>query len=1007
MGKAIIPPIVCPTLVGRAEQFASLQQLITQTGTGNSNLVLIRGEAGIGKTRLITEARLFAQTQHMLVLEGHCFPADYACPYAPLLDLLRAFAAHSSADEHVLAVRSLASDIFPLLPEFVPAQASISTQLEPEQEKRRLFAILTTFFLQQATRHPLLLIIEDIHWCDDTSLDFLHYLMRRAQKVPLLLLVSYRHDEIHPGLSHWLVELERERSGHEIVLAPLLQGDVDVMLSAIFEQQHTALDMRRFLHGELLNILYTLTEGNPLFVEETISSLVVAGDIAYIHGYWNRTAIDKIQIPRSVQETVRRRTERLAASARYVLMLAAVAGRQFDFSLLQEITAYTEDQLLVCMKEIVAVQLVVEASAEQFAFRHALTRQAIYTQLLTRERIKFHNLIAETLERLADPHTDVHVEDLAYHFYQAHNWQKTLAYARRAGAKVLQLYAHRAAIDYFSWAIEAIQHLSAHPVPDLYRARGQAYETLGEFEQARQNYLLALEAAELLDEQVSRWQSMLDLGFLWAERDYRQAETWFLQALTLSQTLHDPALHARSLNRMGNWQLNIGQIQEALQQHRLALSIFEHLQDAVGIGQTLDLLGMVSYLGGDLIGGTAYYQQAIQLFEACGERQSLTSSLATMILRGPTFQTDSMIAAATLPEVLYDARRALAIAIEIGQRSAEAYALFQLALCLGSQGEYTDALEAVKRSLQIAEEIEHRQWQSAAHTVLGGIYAALFLYSQAQEHFELSLNLAQETGSALWIHIATAYLASLLLVRQEPVQAARLLQLKFQADMPTQTMAQRLLWCAAIELALAQGQPAQALAYVERLLNADGTIDGEHTGLRILILRGDALAALQRTREAEECWLSAQKLAIRMGSRPRQWPLCISLGNLYKAAKRNADAEKAYTTARLLIEELATTIADESLQHTFLQQALAHLLTISPPTPKKIVRQHMDGLTGRECEVAALISMGYFNREIASTLVVSERTIETHVSNILFKLNFTSRRQIASWVKEKDLKLDQ
>ncbi|GAC1642183.1 MAG: hypothetical protein NVS4B9_34420 [Ktedonobacteraceae bacterium] len=497
------------------------------------------------------------------------------------------------------------------------------------------------------------------------------------------------------------------------------------MLSAIFDQRHTASDMRRFLHGELLDALSMLTEGNPFFVEETLSSLIAAGDIFYVQGYWKRKSLREVHIPRSVQDAVQQRTERLSQLTRDVLTLAAVAGRQFDFALLQRLTQYSEDQLLLAMKELVTTQLVREESAEQFAFRHALTRQAIYTHLLTRERTVLHRAIAEMIEQFPPAALDAHLENLAYHFYQARAWQKVVDCAQRAGEKALRLYSHRAAIDYFTWA---------------------------------------LDAARTMHDRTVEWQSVIALGFLWAGRDYAQAETWFRQALALSQSLNDPALHAHSLNRIGNWHLNVEQTGEALHYHQEALAIFQELHDARGIAETMDLLGMVSYLGGDLIGGTAYIREAIALFGELGDRSGLTSSLATGTLRGPTFQTDTMVSAASLAEVCQDAEQALRIAREIGHRSAEAYALFQLGLCRGSQGEYGHALAAAQQSLDIAEEIEHRQWQTAAHTILGGVYISLLALPQAREHLVQALALAREIGSLFWTRMTTGYLASVAIL---------------------------------------------------------------------------------------------------------------------------------------------------------------------------------------------------------------------------------------------------
>ena len=215
--------------------------------------------------------------------------------------------------------------------------------------------------------------------------------------------------------------------------------------------------------------------------------------------------------------------------------------------------------------------------------------------------------------------------------------------------------APRAAIEQYYSSIACRTTPDTIATTTLYRRRGQAYETLGDFEHAQSDYKQALDIARNTHDGAAEWQSVIDLGFLWSERDYEQAGTFYHQAIELARTLDDPKLEAHSLNRMGNWHLNIEQPLEALRYHREALTIFQKLHDQHGIAETLDLLGMTSYLGGDLVQGTTYYEQAIALFRELDDRQGLTSSLATLTLRGPTFQTDTMVSAATsLAEVIQD-----------------------------------------------------------------------------------------------------------------------------------------------------------------------------------------------------------------------------------------------------------------------------------------------------------------------------------------------------------------
>ncbi|TME05961.1 MAG: hypothetical protein E6I80_15275 [Chloroflexi bacterium] len=364
-------------------------------------------------------------------------------PYAPLLDLLRSFLSSHPSVLPAPEVKQVVQAFLPLLPDLGYVFAGGTplptlSSLDPEQEKRRRFEILTHFLTSQASMHPVLLVLEDLHWSDDTSLEFLHYLARRCAAHRLLLLLTYRSDEVRPGLRHFLAHLDRERLAKESLLVRLTRDEVEAMLRAIFALPPSA-------RLELRDPIYALTEGNPFFVEESLKSLIAAGEIFYANGQWDRKPLGELHVPRSIQDAVQQRTDQLSDSARRVLTLAAVAGRRFDFALLHELTQYDELPLLLLIKKLIAAQLVVEESAEQFAFRHALTRQAIYADLLARERKALHRRIAETLERLYASVLDAHQADLAYHFFEASAREKALEYGQRAGQQAQAMYASHSA----------------------------------------------------------------------------------------------------------------------------------------------------------------------------------------------------------------------------------------------------------------------------------------------------------------------------------------------------------------------------------------------------------------------------------------------------------------------------------------------------------------------------------------------------------------------------------
>jgi tetratricopeptide (TPR) repeat protein len=545
---------------------------------------------------------------------------------------------------------------------------------------------------------------------------------------------------------------------------------------------------------------------------------VAAGDAADGDGGWDRTPVNELRLPRTVHDAVRRRTERLSPDARAVLLLAAVAGRRFDFELRRRLTGRDEAELLALIKELIAAQVVVEVDdrADQFAFRHALTRQAVYEQLLGRERRALHGRVGETIEQLFAGSPEPRLEDLAYHFSEAGDWTKALIYAERAGERADALHAPSGAVEHYARAIEAAR-LQAIPVPArLHRARGLAYERLDTFDLARADHEAALVAARLAGDRRAEWQALLDLGFLWAGRAYEQTRAYFAEALDLARKLDDPPALAHSLNRVGNWHVNVEQPTEGERHHREALAIFEHLDDRRGIAETLGLLGLAEYMQGNPVEAVGYLDRAIALFRDLDDRASLTSALSH---RGVSVTTYHSCTAATPPEFARQAIRmveeAVQVAQELGWRASEAFARMVLALVLGPRGEYARALSEVQTAHRIAEEIDHRQWTCASHYTLAEIHRDVLDLDEARRRFEQALRLARELGSGNWSTVSTAALASTLLASGEVGTAAVLLEDSLADGERPATMGQRQVRLAQAELALHQADAGRALRRLE------------------------------------------------------------------------------------------------------------------------------------------------------------------------------------------------
>ena len=982
-------------LIGRGPYLEALDSFARRAAAGQGSTILVSGEAGIGKTRLVAECARAATSHGMQVLRGPCFEPDRSLPYGPLSELVRACNAAATSEAAQAVMRSVAAELSLILPELGAGlrEHSHFTTMEPEQRKRMIFAALTRLLAGLAALQPLLIVLEDLHWCDDSSLEFILHLARAIGPLPIGLMLTYRTDETFPRLTHLLAELDRGRLAAELPLARLDTAEVGAMLRAIFA-------LERPVRTEFLEAVYGLTHGNPFFIEEILRSLVTTGGIYFADGAWSREALRHLRIPRSIQDAVQRRRDLLSAPAARALAVAAVIGQRIDISVLRQVTGLDDDGLVRCLKEWVGAQLVIEQPPEQIVFRHALTRQAIYAGMLTIERRDVHRQVAASIRNPLRGAARRPSGRSRLPLSRGRSMGKAMLYAQREGERAIRLYAAGPAIEHLTRAIDAASHLALPPDPALHRQRGHAYETLGEWEPALADYLAALQAARAAEIPHAEWQALLDLGMLWAGRDYQQTHDYYRRAFDLARVSGNAVLSAHSANRLGNWYLNVDRPLEARSHHQEALAIFEQLDDRAGLAATLDFLGMTSYLGADLIQGTHYYTRAVQLFRELDDRPGLISSLATRTLRGATIQTDSMVLPnGSLAECVRDGEAALTTAREINNRGGEAYALLMLGFCLGSAGRYADARAATEEGCRIAAEIGHQQWTAAGYCVRGYISLDLLDLEDARMHLRQALALARETGSSHWTRVASGLLASALILARDLEQARVVLDAAGDTITPARTLGERLVWCARIELALAMRYSGGAETLLEALEAATPHPDlAASRAPRLAILRGKTLAAAGRYTEARIAFDAAHEVCDTQGALPQLWRIDVQRADLLGRLGRPDEAKAAYAAVRCLLEALAGQFTDTASGAAFLKRALATL-----PRAARQSATGAGGLTAREREVVVLIRTGCSNREIAHALYLGERTVETHVTNVLSKLGFGSRAQIAAWAVQHDL----
>jgi DNA-binding CsgD family transcriptional regulator/tetratricopeptide (TPR) repeat protein len=1024
--------VISPTLIGREGQLALLTDRLTHTHSGQSRIALIAGEAGIGKSRLVAEVKALAAQRGVRSVQGHCFEQDSSFPYAPLIDLLRAFCVGRSAEALTRALAETASElvkIFPELSSYLP-NLTPTPAFEPEQEKRRLFQAFTQFLHQlTATDQPLLIVFEDLHWCDETSLDWLLAFVRKLTTQPLLVLLTYRNDEVHPTLKRLLAAFDRLPLVSEVGLAPLTRADVDTMLRAIF-----ALDQPP--QAEFIDTLHALTDGNPLFIEEVLKALIASGDIYQQGDVWTRKPLHELQIPRTVQVAVQQRTRHLRDAAQRLLTLAAVIGQRFDFDTLQAVAQQPESELLRQLKELIAAQLVIEESDETFAFRHALTHRAIYAALLARERKTLHGAVAVALEREDEDALSQQADRLAHHCYQAGQWAKALRWAQQAGDHARRLSAHGEALIHYTRARACAAQLGqAEQVAALDHTLGQVYRLSGQFPQAIEAFTRALDATP---EAAHRAALKAELGEAYLGIADEQALVFLRQAIDEL----DPSSQAREIARATLW---LGRYWHLRAQYRQAVTYLEHAHRLIEpLGDAATLRFIYQYLtAASLFSGR--FAQSIDWSErliAHGEAHQILLAITI----GYWYRSFNALGLGQWQDAEAYTSRGMAYVQTLVRQSGvqDGWANIPLVYAAYYQGNLASGIQLARSQIALSIELRDRRGMLYVNRMLVMLKTARGAEQLAYEAGELALRDGDELIEVTircWNRIA---LAGLHMQREEWPQALALYEQCAALLVGTEHQFVRMeLGGLMAEAYCAQGQHSKAaalLAETLELTRASGArhyeavawrvqgqlyaVQGqaaparqafdqaiaicEELGSRVelayaLYQRGALLRSRQKHESARADWTRARTLCEQTGAHALLWRIHAALGQLARAQHQDAEAAREFAAARTIVADLSADMHDESFREHLAQR----VATLIPAEPRAVSRRTLKaafgGLTERERAVAALIAQGRSNREIAEALVVSERTITTHISNIFTKLGFTSRAQVARWAGETGL----
>ena len=434
--------------VGREPELARLEAALETVSSGTGRLVLVAGEAGIGKSRLVEELAARASTRGLSVVWGRCYE-EGAAAFWPWREVVRSAADHAAPDIVAAALNASGSDIARVVPEVkaLVSDTDAPPALDPEEARLRLYDALTVFFKRLTHHHPFVVVLEDVHWADPPSLQLLGFLAAHLRDSRLLVAVTYRDTEVEAAspLAACLASLARHPIVERVVLPGLSPHQVACLVAEALPAPPSE---------ALVANLYARTHGNPFFLTQLVGLLKEQGD---------PNAADQrvlgAEIPLAVRDVIARRLARLPGDVRAMLEGAAVIGHGFRLGVLERALALERDDIVALVETALSARILAPDadSFDAYRFSHPLIQETLYKQTPAICRARLHAAVGDALEQLGTGQTEV--IEVAHHFWKAApvgRGDKALELALRAADHAVASLAYEQAEEHFERALKLL-----------------------------------------------------------------------------------------------------------------------------------------------------------------------------------------------------------------------------------------------------------------------------------------------------------------------------------------------------------------------------------------------------------------------------------------------------------------------------------------------------------------------------------------------------------------------
>ncbi len=709
-------------LVGRDQAWGNLQK-VWRDLEFQPHFVLIKGEAGIGKTHLAEEFLRWTRRGGIKSVKTRSYPGEGELAYTPVTAILRS---EIIREKLTNLEESWLTEISRLLPELrtdfpdLPAPE----QLGENWQRQRMFEACAQAVLKGEQK--LVILLDDLQWCDRETLAWIRYIMEFDSKTKLALVGTLRTEELSPDnpLTTLISDLQRSGKITEIELNPLDQEATYTLASTLWGEQ---------LDDQAAERLFRETEGNPLFVVEVVRS-------GFLREGTSPT--ETVKLPPKVQAVIEARLGALSPETRELASLAAVLGREFDFESLFQAGGMEEEIVLSGLDELWQRRLIRDEGEEGYNFSHDKFREIIYQNLSPHRRTNLHRKVADALERMHQDQIEIVSSQLAFHLDQGGEPDKAIQYYSKAGEQARRVYAWQDAIDYYQRAADLLADRKDKRAIQLFLGWGNALLREARYEEAAEAYQKMIKAAEAAQNLDSTARALVALAKVQDRLgEYQVALENADRAAELAEKSKSNPEKLAAVLMKGQLYYRLGENEKALNLGKEALVLSEKLDDQLTKGRCLNLMGLIHDVLGDYDQAKTYKEQALSISKEMGGQRSkwwignITNNLANTANLQGNFQ-----------EAVDLYQQALDIMSEIGDQDWQVMCLVNLGAAKVGLGFYKEAEEDLLRVIELTETVG---WSGLSLTYF---FLGEALLSQGKVEDALAaalkaLNYAEETGA--------------------------------------------------------------------------------------------------------------------------------------------------------------------------------------------------------------------------------------------------------------------